>query len=156
MKQAILSAIYYTNNPLLYHPVITLSYVTPEDFKKLLSYENTHTSVKFKQLFGTCDISYQILDQVSQLGDELLTLFVKELYIITRNDMVIKVTNTSNKISDNTVAIIKLDAVLADLNINNYMETKNNILVTSIIHGYTIVMTGLISYSLYRLLSWKK
>ena len=131
MEKAVLDAIYYSDIPI---PTITktlLHYTCEKDFETIL--DQSHENVEIRKLLGnTNNISYKILHAISKMFKKLLIPMLNSLCIITREGNVIYIMGPENSNITTMNGIIKIDAVLAELNINSYMTENQTSLVNTI------------------------
>jgi len=131
MEKALVNAIYYADEDQARGNIMTEVYFdgTPIDFKDVIG--RLRDNLKVRTLFGNNDnICYQILDHIGKSYHSLLLRKISSLLIITRHDDIIKITKRSNKNTmvsekaetdddkNTSTGIIKIDAVLAELNIS--------------------------------------
>ncbi len=141
MKKALVDAIYYVNgldnSYLRYDIVKEIMYDgTQVNFKDAITH--LKSDIKVRTLFGNHDnICYQIINSVSMNYQQLLIGELDSLLIVTRHDNAIKIRRSNSSEEDvnvNTdhthnydknIGIIKIDAVLTELNISSLSKKSN-------------------------------
>jgi len=119
MDQAVIKAIYYTN-ALSGNVISEYQYSNKDTFCELV--RGFRNDINIRNIFGSTDnICYQICDVISQSYDQLLLDNIDCLLIITRKDSTILLTKNR---SIQKVGVIKIDSVLAELNLNQAGSSK--------------------------------
>jgi len=97
--------------------------------ENLSSIVNTfENDIKIRTIFGHNDIHYKITNAIAKNYDKLLLSQVDVILIVTRYDQAIKIvkkpTENDETKYDMNIAVIKLDSVIAELNLNssNYKD----------------------------------
>lgn len=124
MDQAVIKAIYYTN-VLSGNVISEYQYSNKDTFYELI--KGFRNDINIRNIFGSVDnVCYQICDTISQSYDQLLLDNIDCLLIITRKDNAILLSRSSNPKTSNPkrVAVIKIDSVLAELNLKQAGSSK--------------------------------
>ena len=148
MEKAVLQAVYYTDIPIITSNKIILHYTVEKDFKTIL--DQAYKNVEIRKLLGnTSNISYQILEAISKMFKKLLVSMLNSLCVITREGTIISILGSNNTKNNKIIGIIKIDAVLAELNINLYMnQTTLFTKMTKVIGVFGLFgMVGWIGYN---------
>lgn len=114
MKRALENAIFYSHD---YHTNVISehTYSNKEDFSNII--KNFGKNIEIRNIFGNHDnICYDICNNISYYYDNLLLGNVAKIYITSRRGNSICLINSNNK--NKNLAIIPIDAVLTELNIN--------------------------------------
>lgn len=124
MEKALYKSIYYkVENEYNNYEIITeISYDgTKKDLiDKIGGFKN---NLNIRKIFNNDDnICYTIFNEIGRNYDKLLLNQVNSILIITRYDQVIKLYDNTNK--NETLGIIKIDSVIAELNIERSYKSS--------------------------------
>ncbi len=139
MEKALVDAIYYINGSDTYLNCNVVKEIlydgTQSDFVNTITQLNSDINVR--TLFGNHDnICYQILGWIGKCYNQLLIGELDSLLIVTRHDNAIKIRKSGisndeitsdepNHNYDKNTGIIKIDAVLTELNISSLNKEYN-------------------------------
>ena len=133
MEQALRSAIYYIqgndDSYLKYNIITELLYDgTRENFTDIIT--SFRSDIQIRNLFGNREnICYEIADGLDQYYERLLLEQLDAILIVTRHDNAIKLSlkNNSNNIRyDLNIGIVKIDSVIAEINIVQISKLKRD------------------------------
>lgn len=133
MDKAINKAIYYTD--ILTGNVISeYQYSDRGKFSEII--KNFRNDINIRSIFGSVDnLFYHICDAILKCYDDLLLDNIDCLLIITRKDNTIRLSRTN---CSKTVGVIKIDSVLAELNLNQTESNKIPYFLFAIVTGVLI------------------
>jgi hypothetical protein len=111
---------------------------------------NLKSNIQIRNLFGNQDnICYEICDCIAKCYNDLLIDQLESVFIVTRHDNAIKLSrkasgsvedkNIQDKRNNNSSIIIKIDGVLAEINISKLHGTQYKNL-----YKYPLYLGGLI------------
>jgi len=131
MEQALSRAIYYSHGNddsyLKYNIVAEILYDTREKLDHIL--KTLDSNIQVKNIFGNQDnICYEIGKSISKYYHRLLINQLDAILIVTRYDQAIKISRNESKKEtkyDLYIGIIKIDSVIAELNIDSIANSKD-------------------------------
>ena len=127
MKQALKSAIYYSHDNKNYNKnyniISEYFYSNQDEFNNIIN--GFRSDIHIRNVFGNNNnICYEICNNISQDYHDLLIDNLDVLLIITRKDNVIKICKVNDDKDKNNIGIIKIDSVIAELNLTSYNSTS--------------------------------
>ena len=137
MEQSLKSAIYYlSDNSTKYNIITEFSYDgTRESFGKII--DTFRSNIQIRGIFGNREnICYEIADSLHTHYNVLLLNQLDTILIVTRYDDVIKISQiheenpkdhhkiNGQKINNRNIGIVKIDSVVAELNIDNIHNAR--------------------------------
>jgi hypothetical protein len=139
MEKAIEKAIYYTDSDISLNPVITFNYNNEEEFRNIIN--NLSNNIEIIATFGTRDnFCYFIFEKISNMYETLLLNKTTSVCIINRKDIAIKLIRSDKNDEKNRIAILKLDAILAEYQPKSY--------ISYFLYPLTFLLGGLITIPL--------
>ena len=134
MEQALRSAIYYihgNDDSYLKYNIVTeiLHDGTRENFTDIIT--RFRSDIQIRTLFGNREnICYEIADGLAQYYDTLLLGQLDTILIVTRHDNAIKLSRKSDNNNDYNydlnIGIVKIDSVIAEININRISHSRRS------------------------------
>lgn len=117
MDQALIDSMVY-NNHVIYNIIKTFSYDSKNDFNTIVN--GFKDDISIRTYFGnpSNNICYDIFEAIGYYYDKLLIKELDSLLIVNRNGDAIKIHR--NITCKKNIGIINIDAVLSEMNINNY------------------------------------
>jgi len=123
MKQALKSAIYYSQENKNYNIISEYFYSNQDEFNNIIN--GFRSDIHIRNVFGNNNnICYEICNNISKDYHDLLIDNLDVLLIITRKDNVIKICKVNDDKDKNNIGIIKIDSVIAELNLTSYNSTS--------------------------------